>query len=146
MDGYFDDTMNFLLPIGFVAAGSPPYGSNDILYPDPPGHPGPDPVDGIRTIDRESWHDSPNDAFYTNFGSLFAEVASTYSSRFKGVRWNHEIQPWRFKLGSAWESYINAREPIAWAALQNGDAAAWSAWLNALANPEEGNSGRKHRL
>ncbi len=138
VDAFFNqETVNFVLAIGFHAAGSNYHGNNNILYPLPDGHPGPLEVDAIGTIDRESWHDNPNHEFYTNFSTLFASAVNTYGTRFKGVRWNHEIQPWRFKLGSAWDSYINAREPVAWAALNGEDAAAWSAWLDALANPLE---------
>ncbi len=137
VDEYFNqEDVDFVLAIGFEAAGSNYHGNNDILYPDPPGHPGSEEVDGIGKIDRESWHDNPSHEFYTNFGTLFASAVNTYGTRFKGVRWNHEVQPWRFKLGSKWEEYAQENVSAQWNAIQSNTAEKdrWDEWREAVAD------------
>ncbi len=89
----------------------------------------------VGSINREDFHDNPDHDFYTDWGTLFQAVHNnnSYRSRFKGIRWNHELQPWRFHLGSAWETYADEHCAAAWAAIQADDDLAWMGWLNALA-------------
>ncbi len=89
----------------------------------------------VGSITREDFHDNPDHDFYTDWGTLFQAVHNnnSYRSRFKGIRWNHELQPWRFHLGSAWETYADEHCAAAWAAIQADDDLAWMGWLNALA-------------
>lgn len=130
VDEFFVPNANFLIALGFSGRGG--HGTNEHVYPN--GHPGSNPINGIGSIERECWHDNPNHAFYTSFRTLFNAISEEYESRFKGVRWNHEIQPWRFKLGSAWETYANEHCASAWAGCQGEDGSqVWGNWLRGLA-------------
>ena len=110
MDGYFTDGNDFILsytPLHDLEMGN---GGGE---------------EGIDSIQRDGWYDSPSSPFYADMDSLFDWVHSEYGSRFKGMRWNHEHRPRQFKEGPKWRAYAQEHDPENYALAQSTDASKW---------------------
>ena len=76
-----------------------------ILSFTPDNDPYMDSGSGIGYINRDPWYDNPGSPFYADLEDIFDAVKSEHGSRFKGMRWNHEIRPVSFREGTKWENY-----------------------------------------
>ncbi len=116
-DDHFDPNLDFVLSLNLQ--GDSRCGSNS--------------DSGARgSVDRDPWYDNPNHAFYTGWRDLLNYAKSTYGSRFKGLRWNHEYQPRIFREGSKWAAYANDHAQSDYDAVQSTYQTEWGNYLDGV--------------
>ena len=75
-DTYFNPDMDFVLSLDLQ--GDSRLGSNS--------------GSGSRgSLDRDPWYDNAGSDFYAGWDAIFDSAQSGYGSRFKGLRWNHDL-------------------------------------------------------
>ena len=90
IDNHFSDTPGIMLSFQYWADGGDP-----IACPNYDAD-----ASQVGIVDRDSWYNDADAPFYDNFENVVKGAHLANGSRLRGVRWNHEIGPERFKEDS----------------------------------------------